>query len=83
MGQLIYDDVIMRTIIDLPEDQVRGLDLWCERERISRAEAVRRAVSAALSIRKTNPLADAFGAWSHKKLNSRNYVESLRSEWGK
>ncbi|MCX6969393.1 MAG: ribbon-helix-helix protein, CopG family [Verrucomicrobia bacterium] len=73
----------MRTIVDLPEEQVRGLDLWCQRERISRAEAVRRAVRDALSTRNSSPRADAFGAWAAKKINSREYVESLRAEWDK
>jgi len=73
----------MRTIVDLPEEQVRGLDLWCQRERISRAEAVRRAVHDALSTQNSSPRADAFGAWSGKKINSREYVKSLRAEWDK
>ena len=73
----------MRTIVDLPEEQVRGLDLWCQRERISRTEAVRRAVRAALSTQCSNPRAEVFGAWAAKKVNSRKYVEALRAEWGK
>ncbi len=73
----------MRTIVDLPEEQVQGLDLWCQRERISRTEAVRRAVRDALATRNSNPRADAFGAWAGKKINSSEYVESLRAEWDK
>jgi len=38
-------DNIMRTIIDLPEQDIQDLDGICAREHISRAEAVRRAVS--------------------------------------
>lgn len=71
----------MRTIVDLPDEQVRGLDLWCQREKISRTEAVRRAVRAALSTQNSRPRADAFGAWADKKVNSRKYVEALRAEW--
>jgi metal-responsive CopG/Arc/MetJ family transcriptional regulator len=73
----------MRTIIDLPEEQVRGLELWCRRDRISRTEAVRRAIRAALSTQNSSPRADAFGAWAGKKINSRDYVESVRAEWDK
>ena len=62
---------------------MRGLDLWCQRERISRAEAVRRAIHDALSTRSASPRADAFGAWAGKKINSREYVESVRAEWDK
>ncbi|MFZ4599250.1 MAG: ribbon-helix-helix protein, CopG family [Terrimicrobiaceae bacterium] len=80
---MIYDYVIMRTIIDLPDEQLRGLELWCQRERISRAEAVRRAIGSALSTQSTSPREEAFGAWAHKKVDSRKFVESLRSEWEK
>ena len=38
-----YDDVV-RTIIDLPDDQLRKLSDYCQREHVSRAEAIRRAV---------------------------------------
>jgi len=78
---MIYDDGIMRTIIDLPEEQVIGLNLWCQRERISRAEAVRRAIASALLVQQPSPRAEAFGAWSGKRLNSRKHVDSLRAEW--
>ena len=77
------DNVIMRTIIDLPDEQLRGLELWCRRERISRAEAVRRAIGSALSTQSTSPREEPFGASAHKKVDSRRLVESLRSEWEK
>ena len=38
------DEFIMRTIVDLPQEQIRKLALFCRREKISRTEAVRRAV---------------------------------------
>ncbi len=38
----------MRTIIDLPEPQLGALDRLCEAQKISRAEAVRRAVDCLL-----------------------------------
>lgn len=45
----------MRTIIELPEEQLHALDAWRQARGISRAEAVRRAV--------TNLLEDA----THKR----------------
>lgn len=71
----------MRTIADLPEEQVRGLDLWCKREGISRTEAVRRAIRIALSSQSSGPRRDAFGAWAGKKMNSGKFVEARRAEW--
>jgi len=41
----------MRTIIDLPEDQLEGLAAVCEREKASRAEVIRRAVALYLASR--------------------------------
>lgn len=67
--------------MDLPEDHLRGLDLWCQKEKISRAEAVRRAVRAALASRGSDPRKEAFGAWAHKKVDGRKFIEALRAEW--
>jgi len=82
-GNVMHDIVIMRTIIDLPEEQVSGLELLCRREGISRAEAVRRALKSMLAARKVGTRAEAFGAWSGKKLDSRKHVAAIRSEWEK
>jgi metal-responsive CopG/Arc/MetJ family transcriptional regulator len=76
-------DVIMRTIVELPATQIRALKALCKRERISRAEAVRRAVAKMLSDE--NPREDdldaAFGVWRDKPRGGRHYVEKLRGEW--
>ena len=80
-----YDDG-MRTIIDLPDEQVRALAMYCARERVSRAEAVRRAVEvltrAADRERDARQAAfDAsFGIWKDRR-DAREIVEELRSEW--
>lgn len=73
----------MRTIVELPEEQIRGLDSLCRRENISRAEAVRRAVAGLLEVEKParDSVPDAFGLWKGRKLDSRKHVEQLRSEW--
>jgi hypothetical protein len=72
----------MRTIVDLPEKQVQALARVCERENISRAEAVRRAVAGWVAAATPPPSAAAgFGLWRHKKLKARKYVDRLRAEW--
>jgi len=73
--------IIMRTIVDLPKEQLLALSLMCEREKISRAEAIRRAVGKLLEEASAGSLESAFGIWKHKKLRSRQHVERLRSEW--
>jgi len=80
MFRMIPYDVIMRTIIDLPENQVRALADLCESEKISRAEAVRRALAEMLSRKQNKGREQAFGAWK-KRGDSRKIVEALRREW--
>lgn len=77
---MITDYVIMRTIVDLPDDQVTALDKICQQKKISRAEAVRRAVSSLLDAEKQTWREAAFGAWSNRG-NARSQVEALRDEW--
>ena len=43
------DHVIMRTIVDLTDEQVKSLAALCAAQGISRAEAVRRAVARLLA----------------------------------
>ncbi len=80
---MIYDDVIMRTIVDLPEEQLLALAELCDREQISRAEAVRRALSIMLNAEKMKKREDAFGGWQAKKIDSRKLVNGLREEWSR
>ena len=77
----MYDNVIMRTIIDLPGDQVEALDIICRREQISRAEAIRRAVT--LLIREGGNPDDrpAFGLWRARGEDGLAYQQRVRGEW--
>jgi len=72
----------MRTIIDLPAEQIEALDRLCEKDQISRAEAIRRAV-ALLVRHNVSASAAAFGLW-----RDRPYVDGVeyqrqirRREW--
>jgi len=76
----LYDDV-MRTIVDIPEQNIQALDAVCEREHISRAEAVRRAVAAYLARHKAGG-DEAFGLWKGRGRDGLAYQDSLRDEWG-
>lgn len=78
---MIYDDVIMRTIIELPDEQVQALAELCDAEKISRAEAIRRALATMLAQQPATGREQAFGAWGKKKADGRKMVERLRKEW--
>lgn len=71
----------MRTIIELPQEQVSDLDAHCRRQGISRAEAVRRAVEAMLAERARGGAASAFGLWRGRAKDALAEQERLRNEW--
>ncbi|MEM0966049.1 MAG: CopG family transcriptional regulator [Verrucomicrobiota bacterium] len=70
----------MRTIVDLPEDQLDALAHLCKEQGISRAEAIRRAVRSMLAEEVDSSRIQAFGAWKRKE-DSRLIVEKIREEW--
>jgi hypothetical protein len=76
----LYDDD-MRTIVDLPDDQVRALAEVCRREKISRAEAVRRAVAEYAKSHATGDAEEAFGRWRGRRVDGLAYERRLRREW--
>ena len=71
----------MRTIIDLPADQIQALDALSKRENISRAEAVRRAVAEHLQRHLRSGADRAFGIWRDRKEDGLAYQERVRREW--
>jgi len=75
----------MRTIIDLTDEQLARLEEVADREGISRAEAIRRAVDAAYAdVAVDNSRAArevAFGLWKGRKIDALRYVDKLRDEW--
>ena len=75
-----YDDA-MRTIIELPADQLDALEGLCRRERISRAEAIRRAVAEFLRSRPAASRAQAFGLWRDRADDGLAYQRRVRREW--
>ncbi len=72
--------VIMRTIIDLSDSQITALAELCERENISRAEAIRRALDVMLADKQSIEREAVFGAWAPRG-DSRVAVNALREEW--
>ncbi|HEY5475091.1 MAG TPA: ribbon-helix-helix protein, CopG family [Tepidiformaceae bacterium] len=77
----------MRTIIDLTDEQLRGLTELCRKEHISRAEAIRRAVARLLEERaaaretRRDALNASFGLWKDRAADTDAYLAGVRSEW--
>jgi metal-responsive CopG/Arc/MetJ family transcriptional regulator len=73
----------MRTIIELPDEQLRALDRLRRRLGISRAEAIRRALRGYLADEAVDEgEADpAFGLWSARGDAAAADLRRLRDEW--
>ena len=71
----------MRTIIDLPPEQLGALARLCEAQKISRAEAIRRAVDRLLKDSLVEEKNIGFGMWRNKCITARLHVDNLRDEW--
>lgn len=72
---------LMRTIIELPADQIEALDALCERDGISRAEAIRRAVAEHVRRERAPDMDRMFGLWRTRRLDGVRYQQRLRREW--
>jgi metal-responsive CopG/Arc/MetJ family transcriptional regulator len=73
----------MRTLVDIPDDQIEKLNELAEREKVSRAALVRRAISSMLESKskaKGEGIAAAFGIRPDME-DGLAYQERLRSEW--
>lgn len=77
-----YDD-IMRTIIDIPPNQLSALDSWSQARGISRAEAIRQAVARLLAAENDRKLVvdETSGMWSARQEDGLAAQGALRAEW--
>ncbi len=73
--------IMMRTIIDIPQNILEEIDNLAKREKISRAEAVRRAMSEYLEKRARRKPNAGFGIWKSRKIDPLAYEDALRDEW--
>jgi len=71
----------MRTLVDLPEADVRALDRIGDRRRVSRAKIIREAVSAFLTKSTAASADEAFGLWRDRNIDGLDYQRQVRSEW--
>lgn len=73
----------MRTIIDIAEPQLSGLDALAKRQGRSRAAVVREAVEAHLKRHEKKPRSAGFGLWRPHGDGEDGlaYQERMRREW--
>jgi metal-responsive CopG/Arc/MetJ family transcriptional regulator len=68
-----------RTIVDIPDTQLRDLDALCESVGISRAEAVRRAI--AHFLRNGDDHGEGFGLWRAEHAHGDQVRRLLEERW--
>ena len=71
----------MRTFVDIPEEDLEVIGSVTTRLGISRAESVRRALTASLVPYRAASQADAFGVLKGRLPDGLAYQDKLRSEW--
>ena len=71
----------MRTLIDIPDTQIRALAALCERTSQPRAALVREAIADYLARHQRSDAADAFGLWGNADQGGLAYQEKVRAEW--
>lgn len=71
----------MRTIIEVPQHQLDALDVICRTEDISRAEAIRRAITRMIGETRHALGTPAFGVWRDRPVDGLGYERRLRDEW--
>jgi predicted transcriptional regulator len=71
----------VRTIIDLPDEQIEPLKELAARTGLSRAELVRRAIAEYLRREAVATGDAAFGLWRKRSEDGLAYQKRLRTEW--
>ena len=71
----------MRTLIDIPDDDIKLLNTVVRQLAISRAEFVRRAIATSLAPYREAMNHEAFGLWADHPVDGLEYQERLRAEW--
>ena len=71
----------MRTLVDLPDNQILALDELSKKEKRARATLIREAIDDYLDKRRNLSESDAFGLWGTRKIDGLTYQKKVRNEW--
>lgn len=71
----------MRTLVDIPAEDLDLLNGVVKTLAISRAEFVRRAISKSLEPHRQAQKQEAFGLWASHPVDGLEYQERMRGEW--
>ena len=71
----------MRTLIDIPEEELGRLTTLSKARHVSRSHLVRIAIEQYLRDNTADPIDQAFGLWGDDGEDGLAYQERMRSEW--
>lgn len=71
----------MRTLVDIPEEDLKLLKTVTRKLGVSRAEFVRRAIAKSLAPHRKRTDDTAFGLWAKHAEDGLKYQERIRTEW--
>lgn len=71
----------MRTLVDIPDGQLKDLAQISKTNGQSRAAIIRDAIAAYIARHRPGRMDDAFGLWGDRKVDGLEYQKKLRSEW--
>lgn len=72
---------MMRTLVDIDDDDLKALNDLAATKNVSRASLIRKAVSAFLEQSSVDDRSQAFGLWGNRKVDGLAYQEEIRGEW--
>lgn len=78
----IYNIIIVRTLVDIPEEKIKELDELGKKENQPRAVLIREAISEYLHKRKKDG-SEVFGLWKNRNIDSLKYEKEVRKDWEK
>ena len=74
----------MRTLVDIPDAELKKLTRLSKTDKVSRAQLVRCAIHDYLKAReskKPDTLDESFGMWADRGIDGLEYQMRIRKEW--
>ncbi len=71
----------MRTIVEIPKEQIEAMDQLRKNKHVSRTELIRQAVDSFLKEQRQAQGHAAFGIWKTKPVDALAWERKLRKEW--
>ncbi|WP_240535491.1 CopG family transcriptional regulator [Rhizobium freirei] len=78
---IVYWGFLMRTLVDIGDLEVKALDRLAQREKMSRAALIRKAIDDFLARNSAASEVEAFGLWGDRKIDGLAYQDDIRGEW--